>query len=273
MLTVQAVSLRPSPVRPPVLTGADRSPASGVITSSDDEHRRFVDYRRTGDRRLRNELVDTYQWLVGYCARRFAGRGEPIDDLVQVAQLGLLKAIERYDPDHGSTFAAYATPTLFGELKRHFRDKTWPVRVPRRASDLIAASRLAVDPLSQSLSRAPTVAELARYLHVPEEDLHAALDAGTAYRSQPLLTDGSQPDQERGRPRPPLAVEEDALDPARLDLRRALRTLSDDEQRIVYLRFYEGLTQSAIADRLGASQVAVSRRLRRIFRQLEAATG
>jgi len=245
-----------------VLSIPDRPPRS-----TDEEHGRFVRYRETNDRRLRDELVVEYQWLVRYCAKRFAGRGEPLDDLLQVAQLGLLKALERYDPDYGSTFAAFATPTLFGELKRHFRDKTWPVRVPRRASDLLVSTGTAIDTLSQALGRSPTMPELARHLQVSEDDLIAALDAGEVYRLHPLVQDG---DGDRGRTAG--GTEDAGLDPARLDMRRALRDLSEEEQRVVYLRFYEGMTQSEIAAHIGTSQVSISRCLRRIFRQLEAST-
>jgi len=252
------------------MTSTNSSPADSLRTTPADEHRRFVRYRESGDRRLRDDIIRDYQWLVRYCARRFAGRGEPLDDLIQVGQLGLLKAIERYDPEHGSTFPAFATPTLFGELKRHFRDKTWPVRVPRRASDLLVRANVAIEALSQSLGHPPTVPELARFLRVPEDDVLAALDAGEAYRSQPLTADPGGREPERGRAPALLGVEDAGLDANRLDVRRALRSLTADEQRVVYLRFYEGMTQSEIASHIGTSQVSVSRCLQRIYTQLEA---
>ena len=246
-----------------------RASALGSPAATEEERERFVRYQQTRDRRQRDEIIVDYQWLVRYCARRFAGRGEPLEDLIQVAQLGLLKALERYDPDYGSTFAAFATPTITGELKRHFRDRTWPVRVPRRVSDLLVSIGAALDALSQSLGRTPTVPELARYLQVAEDDVLEALDAGAAYRSQPLTADagGSEPD--RGRF---LSVEDTGLEPLRLDVMMALRDLSTTEQRVVQMRFFQGMTQSEIAARIGTSQVTVSRWLERIYRRLETRT-
>jgi RNA polymerase sigma-B factor len=240
---------------------------TGAIRRADDTRVRIVVYRETGDRAVRDKILEEHRWLACYCANRFSGRGEPIDDLVQVAQLGLLKAIERYDPDYGVTFAGYAVPTMIGEIKRHFRDSTWTVRVSRRASDLLGTLAAAVETLSQALSRAPTVAELARHLHVAEEDVLAALDARQAYRMQSLTTPR---DSDDGADRRLPSVEDVGLDPARVSMRIALTGLPEDDQRIVYLRFYEGLTQAEIAAHLGTSQVQVSRRLRRIYRRLEA---
>jgi len=244
--------MNPEPLHPSAIGEAETSVA------------RLRRYRETRDRDLRNAILVEHQWIAHYCANRFSGRGEPLDDLVQVAQLGLLKAIERYDPDYGATFSGFAVPTVLGEIRRHFRDSTWAVRVSRRASDLLSALGQAVEHLSQTLSRAPTIPELARYLHVTEDDVLAARDAHEAYRMEPLtepVATGT-----RGS----VAGAEDAgLDPTRLTLRSAITTLGEDERRIVYLRFYEGLTQREIAARLGTNQVQVSRRLRRIFRRLE----
>ena len=192
------------------------------------------------------------------------------DDLIQVAQLGMLKAIDRYDPEYGVSFAGFAVPTMLGELKRHFRDSTWAVRVSRRTSDLLAPLNEAVESLSQTLHRTPTVDELARHLHVAEEDVLAALEARQAYRSQSLTLPEDREDYfDRRLP----TVDEPGLDPTRLAMRLAVTELPEEERRIVYLRFYEGLTQAEIAARIGTSQVQVSRRLRRIFRRLEADLG
>src|SRR5690349_16688203 len=227
---------------------------------------RLARYFATRDRGLRDQLLLEHRWLAHYCANRFAGRGEPLDDLVQVAQLGMLKAIERYDPSYGVSFAGFAVPTMLGEIKRHFRDATWAVRVSRRASDLLVSLGTAVDTLSQQLSRAPTVPELAQFLRVAEDDVLAALEARQAYRMQPL----APPSQDENRPeRRWTAVEDEHLDPTRITMRMAISELSEDDQRIVYLRFYEGLTQAEIAGRIGTSQVQISRRLRRIYRRLE----
>jgi len=228
---------------------------------------RLVRYHETRDRNLRDDLLLEHRWIAHYCANRFAGRGEPLDDLVQVAQLGLLKAIDRYDPGYGVTFAGFAMPTVLGEIKRHFRDATWAVRVSRRASDLLVALAAATDALSQTLARAPTVPELARHLHVSEDDVLGAMEAREIYRMQPLTPPADQDDRwDRRVP----SVEEAGFDAGRLTMRSAIAGLPDDDRKVVYLRFYEGLTQAEIADRIGTSQVQISRRLRRIFRRLEA---
>jgi RNA polymerase sigma-B factor len=240
---------------------------TGAVEFTDGTRDRLVRYRETRDRDLRDQLVLEYRWLAHYCANRFSGRGEPIDDLVQVAQLGLLKAIERYDPAYGVSFPGFAAPTMLGEIKRHFRDSTWTVRVSRRASDLLVNLGAAVETLSQALRRTPTVAELARHLQVSDDDILAALEARQAYRMQPLMP--PQDSDETTDRRVP-SSEDGGLDPARLTMRMAIGELSDDDQRIVYLRFYAGLTQAEIASEVGTSQVQISRRLRRIFRRLEA---
>jgi RNA polymerase sigma-B factor len=244
-----------------------RASDSDEIHVAEDIVGRLRRYRQTHDRALRDELLLEHRWLARYCANRFAGRGEPLDDLVQVAQLGLLKAIERFDPDYGASFAGFAVPTMLGEIRRHFRDATWAVRVPRRASDLLVNVGTAVETLSQVLHRPPTIAELAQHLHVSDDDVLAALEARQVYRMQPLVT--SHDDDDGSERRLP-AIDDAGLDPARLTMRIAITELPDDDQRIVYLRFYEGLTQAEIAERIGTSQVQISRRLRRIYRRLEA---
>jgi RNA polymerase sigma-B factor len=245
-------------------TGAD----GGQRVSEDVQatRQRFVRYRETRDRVLRAELLLEHRWLAHYCANRFAGRGEPLDDLVQVAQLGMLKAIDRYDPSFGVSFAGFAVPTMMGEIKRHFRDATWTVRVSRRASDLLNSLGTAIETLSQQLCRAPTVAEIGAFLGVTDDDVLAALEARQAYRMQPLAA--PSPDESRAERRW-TAVEDEHLDPTRLTMRLALGELPEEDQRIVYLRFYEGLTQAEIASRIGTSQVQISRHLRRIYRRLE----
>jgi RNA polymerase sigma-B factor len=243
------------------------SNGAGTADDPGENHARLVRYRDTRDRALRDELLLEHRWLAYYCANRFAGRGEPLDDLVQVAQLGMLKAIERYDPDYGVSFAGFAVPTMLGEIKRHFRDSTWAVRVSRRASDLLVSLAAAVETLNQMLCRPPTVAEIARHLRVAEDDVLAALEARQVYRMQPLATPQDTDDAaDRRLP----SIDEAGLDPTRLTMRIALTELPEDDQRIVYLRFYEGLTQAEIANRVGTSQVQISRRLRRIYRRLEA---
>jgi RNA polymerase sigma-B factor len=239
---------------------------SGIDPTAGDPDPRFRLYRESRERPLRNELVLEYRWLAEYCARRFAHRGESVEDLVQVAQLGLVKAIERFDPYYGVSFSSFAVPTMLGEIKRHFRDATWPLRVPRTAIELLPRLATAADELSQRLGRGPTATELARELRVTEDDVAAALEVRELYRTDQFATadddDGSPP----ARRMP--TVEEPGLNPARLSVRLALTALPEDDQRVVYYRFYDGLTQSEIAARIGTSQVQVSRRLRRIYQRL-----
>jgi RNA polymerase sigma-B factor len=231
---------------------------------------RFRDYRRTGDRTVRNELIESHRWIAVRCARRFEGRGEPLDDLVQVGQLGVLKAAERFDPDRGVPFPSFAMPTVIGELRRHFRDATWSVGVPRRMKELHVALGNALGELGQRLGRQPRVDEVAAHLGVTTDDVLAALEAGASYRAGPLSR--SDDDGNDGE----LPVGADDVDLARADTRLAARRLLSGlpprERTIVYLRFFAGLTQQEIADRVGMSQVHVSRLLRQSLSQLREAS-
>jgi RNA polymerase sigma-B factor len=224
---------------------------------------RFRRYRETGERALRNRLIADHRWLALHCAKRFANKGEPLDDLIQVALLGVLKAVERYDPDYGATFATFAVPTITGELRRHFRDTTWAVHVPRRAKDLQHTVKVAVNELGQMLGRSPTVDEIAGHTGVAVEDILEALEAARCYRKTPLTGPGDDEDapaddlaslgaHDRGL---------DAVD-AEATVGRLLEALPARERRIVELRFMGGLTQSQIAELVGVSQVQVSRLLR-----------
>src|SRR5262245_55430201 len=160
-----------------------------AATDEPDRHKdaeRFRQYRATDDRRLRNQLIEDHRWLALHCAKRFANKGEPLDDLIQVALLGVLKAVERFDPDFGATFATFAVPTITGELRRHFRDTTWAVHVPRRAKDLQHTVKVAVNELGQMLGRSPTVDEIAGHAGIPVEEVLEALEAAGCYRKTPL---------------------------------------------------------------------------------------
>src|SRR5204862_1640806 len=154
------------------------------VHSLDDEgiNERFRTYKRTRDRDLRNSLIEEYVELARALARRFANRNEPLDDLEQVAMLGVLKAVERFDPEYGTPFAAFAVPTVVGELRRHFRDHGWMVRVPRRIQNLHQHMGALVTEMAQRLERSPTVAELAEAAGVEEEDVLEALEAANCYR-------------------------------------------------------------------------------------------
>jgi RNA polymerase sigma-B factor len=227
--------------------------------------RRFARYRETGDRSLRNQLIEDHRWVAVHCARRFNNRGEPLDDLIQVAQLGLLKAVERFDPAVGVSFASFAIPTVLGELRRHFRDKTWAVKVPRRVKDLHVELAPAIDQLSGELGRTPKPGELAEHLGVDVDAVLEALDAGAAYRTSPLTPPGGGDSGVESRAEDArLKVDDDELLGAdnRMLIRTLLRRLPTRERRILELRFYQELSQSEIAAEVGVSQVHVSRLLR-----------
>jgi RNA polymerase sigma-B factor len=221
---------------------------------------RFRRLRESGDRELRNELIEEHRWIATSAARRFADKGEPVDDLVQVALLGVLKAVERFDPEVGVAFVSYAMPTVVGELRRHFRDKTWALRVPRRVKDLRTELTAATEHLTASIGRPPTPAELAGHLRVAVDAVLEALDAGGAYRPSPL----APPDGDESAPGRALRVDDDRLEGTvdRMLVRELLEGLPERERRIVELRFFEGMSQSQIAEAVGLSQVHVSRLLR-----------
>jgi RNA polymerase sigma-B factor len=217
---------------------------------------------------LRDELVSEHLALVEYLARRFTGRGEPLDDLVQVGTIGLLKAIDRFDLERGVEFSTYATPTIVGEIKRHFRDKGWAVRVPRRLQELKLALTRATADLSQENGRSPTVAELAEHLNLTEEEILDGLESAHAYST--ISLDAPEGDDESPAVSDSLGMVDDALESVehRESLKPLLERLPEREKRILLLRFFKGMTQSQIADELGISQMHVSRLLTRTLAQL-----
>jgi RNA polymerase sigma-B factor len=231
---------------------------------------RFRAYRRTGDRSIRNALVEDHRWIAVQCARRFAARGEPLEDLLQVAQLGVLKAVERFDPDVGVAFPSFAVPTVLGELRRHFRDCTWSLRVPRRLKELHVSLMRAAERLRHSLGRHPTVEELAEELRITTDEVLEVLDAGAAYRTMPITP--ADDDEDDDRESAVLGEIDGEFEHAdnRMAIRILLERLEPRERTIVYLRFFGSLTQQEISDRLGLSQVHVSRLLRRSLDQLHA---
>ena len=226
----------------------------------------FVEFSRTGDGRIRDQLIEAHLGLAGHLARRFSGRGEPYDDLLQVGSLALVKAVDRFDPGRGVEFSTFATRTILGELKRHFRDKGWFVRAPRRVQELYLQVGQIVGTLTQEQGRPPTIAEIATSAGVGEEDVIEALEAGQGYRSGSLDAVGPEGEALGDR------MGED--DPALLDaehrafLAPALDLLPARERTILQLRFAEGLTQSEIARRIGISQMHVSRLLNRSLETL-----
>ncbi|MFM2076207.1 MAG: hypothetical protein RJA49_97 [Actinomycetota bacterium] len=207
--------------------------------------------RAADDPVLRAEIADRTDWLAERCARRFVGRGEPYDDLLQVARIGLLKTIDRFDLALDVPFGAYATPTILGELRRHFRDHTWAVKVSRTAKDLRGGVTAAVDELTKQLGRSPLVPELAVHLRIPEDTVIEVIEAGHAYR--PTELDPANPRHSL----PDTSAAPDGLD--RAEVAELLAQLPTRERTILYLRYFEEMSQSAIAERLGTSQVHVGR--------------
>src|SRR4051794_26032496 len=204
----------------------------------DETYERFAEYRRTGDRELRNQIVQEHMRLAEFLARRFSHRGEAHDDLRQVALVGLLKAVERFEPDRGLQFSSFATPTITGELKRHFRDRGWAVRVPRRIQELHLQLDRTTAALSQELGRPPTTAEIARRAGVLEEEVLESMEAGSLYRLASI--DGRSDDEQPGGIASRLGVEDVEIGAVdnRVTVERLLQILPEREQRIVYLRFF-----------------------------------
>ena len=239
-----------------------------ATTSGETQEDRFCEFARTRDPVLRDELIASNLGLAHQLARRFANRGEPHDDLVQVASLALVKAVDRFDPEHGASFSSFAVTSIVGELKRHFRDRGWAVRAPRRIQELYLELGHHIDQLSQEFGRAPTVAELAKASGSSEDAVLEALEAGRGYRTASL--DAPDRDEQTlaeslGTDDPQFSHIED-----RSVLAHAMRNLSKRDQRILQLRFVDGLTQSEIATRLGVSQMQISRLLASSLRSLRA---
>jgi RNA polymerase sigma-B factor len=218
---------------------------------------------------MRDELVRMHLPLVEYLARRFRNRGEPLDDLVQVATIGLIKSVDRFDLERGVEFSTYATPTIVGEIKRHFRDKGWAIRVPRRLQELKLALTKATAELSQRNGRSPTVAELAGHLGMTEEEVLEGLESANAYSAVSLdAPDGG--DEDSPAVADSLGITDEALEGVeyRESLKPLLEQLPPREKRILLLRFFGNMTQSQIAAELGISQMHVSRLLARTLAQL-----
>jgi RNA polymerase sigma-B factor len=223
---------------------------------------------------LRAKAIEAWLPLANHLAHRYSGRGEPTDDLTQTAAVGLIKAIDKFDPTRGVDFAGYAIPTIIGELKRHFRDRTWDIRVPRRLQELRLAISEANSSLLQTLGRSPTVADIATHLNLTEEEILEGLEGARAYNAVSLSTPTG--DGERATELGDMLGGEDGeyeLAELRVALGPALATLDEREQKILTLRFYGNLTQSQIADQIGVSQMHISRLLTRALTKLRGQLG
>jgi RNA polymerase sigma-B factor len=214
-------------------------------------------------RRIRDELVTMHMALVEHLARRFRDRGEPHEDLVQVGTIGLIKAVDRFDPERGVEFSTYATPTILGEIRRHFRDRGWAIRVPRRLQELRMVLVRATGELTQTLGHAPTVAHLAAHLQLREEEILEGIESAQAYSTSSL--DGPDGAEEGTGIADTMGVEDEELEAAlnRAALAPLLARLPERDRRILMLRFFHSMTQSQIAQEIGISQMHVSRLLTR----------
>jgi RNA polymerase sigma-B factor len=227
-------------------------------------------YHEDGDLQAREQLIEQYMSLVRSLARRYSYRGEQLEDLVQIGAIGLIKAIDRFDLDRGVELTTYATPNIIGEIKRHFRDKGWSVRVPRGLQELnVQLSRL-VEQLTVQLSRSPTIPELAKAAGVEEEEVLEALESGRAYTSLSLSVGGGAGDDDDLDPLESLGTEEHQYEVSedRAVLAPGFKALDERERKILQLRFFEGLTQSQIAQQVGISQMHVSRLIRRSLEKI-----
>jgi len=219
--------------------------------------------------RVRDELVHLHLPLVEHFARRFLNRGEPFDDLLQVGTIGLIKAVDRFDLDRGVEFSTYATPTIVGEIKRHFRDRGWAIRVPRRLQELRISITSATAALTQDLGRSPTVSELARTIGVSDEEIIEGLESSNAYSTLSLDAPDSGEDSALSMI-DVIGGDDEALEHVenRETIKPLLESLDPREKHILTLRFFRGMTQSQIAAEIGISQMHVSRLLTRILARL-----
>ena len=227
-------------------------------------------YHEDGDLAAREELIERYMSLVRSLARRYAYRGEQLDDLVQIGAIGLIKAIDRFDLDRGVELTTYATPNIIGEIKRHFRDKGWSVRVPRGLQELNVQVSKLIEQLTVQLGRSPTIPELAKAAGVEEEQVLEALESGRAYSSVSLSTGGGSDEDGELDPLESLGTIEHEYEVAedRALLAPGFEVLDERERKILHLRFFSGLTQSQIAAEIGISQMHVSRLIRRSLEKI-----
>src|SRR3954468_14259171 len=232
-------------------------------------------YHELGDVDARQKLIERHVEFVRRLARRYARRGEQLDDLTQVGCVGLIKAIDRFDGSFGANLTTYAAPNILGEIKRHFRDRGWSVRVPREIQELNVKLTRVIDELTTKLGRSPSVIELAQATGASAEHVLEALESSSAY-SALSLSEGPDPDEEGGGPMETLGQDDEGYEQSeqRITLATGIQRLPARERAILHLRFFEGLTQSEIADRVGISQMHVSRLIRnsldRMRRELEA---
>ncbi|MHB0913674.1 MAG: SigB/SigF/SigG family RNA polymerase sigma factor [Armatimonadota bacterium] len=249
-----------------------RRKGGSTIERASDAEGLFTVYAETRNPEIRDRLVVMHHNLVRFLAGKFINRGEPIEDLVQVGTIGLINAIDRFDPMRGTKFSTYATPTIVGEIRRHFRDKAWSLKVPRRLQELNLAANKAVEQLSQKLGRSPTIQEIARQVSASEEETLEAIELGNAYDTVSLDTKLSY----EGESAPMSLAEfvggtDDSLDSLEKfgDLNQAMDCLDPRERSIIYLRFFKDMSQTEVAKRLSISQMHVSRLQQKALKRLK----
>jgi len=260
----------------PRLRSKRRAPLTArQISTREQSHALFVeltDAKTSQTRRAdcREELVRLHLPLVDHCARRFINRGEPLDDLIQVGTIGLIKSVDRFDNDRGVEFSTYATPTILGEIKRYFRDKGWAIRVPRRLQELRMTISSITGDMAQDLGRSPTPREIAEKLGVSVEEVMEGIESANAYSTLSLDAGDSNEDGSSTSMLDSLGMDDEAL--AHVEIRESIKPLIEQlptrERRILMLRFFRGMTQSQIADEIGVSQMHVSRLLTRTLAEL-----
>lgn len=245
---------------------------SGVAEWTDAETEElFKEYLRSRGRRTRDQLVLMHQNLVRFLAGKFANRGEPLEDLVQVGVIGLINAIDRFDPERGTKFSTYATPTIVGEIRRHFRDKAWSLKVPRRLQELNLAANKASEQLSQRLGHPPSIQEIATQVGATEEETLEAIELGNAYDTVSLDSKLSHEGESA-----PLTLAEFIGDldgtlqsiETYGDLKQAMDSLEPREKAIIYYRFFKDMSQTEVAKRLNISQMHVSRLQQKALKRL-----
>jgi RNA polymerase sigma-B factor len=234
----------------------------------------FVRWQQHGDKRAREELIERFLPLARKLARRYAGPREPFEDLMQVASLGLVKAVDRFDTQRGTAFSSFAVPTILGELKRYFRDLGWSVHVPRGAQEQALKVEEAQQHLTSRTGHPPSVQELAEYLEMSMEDVLDALETAGAHHSTSLDAPRDEGEEESGSLADAFGQEDDhyELVDASVTISAAARQLSARERRVLVLRFVEDMTQTQIAEAIGVSQMQVSRILRRALSRLRELT-
>jgi RNA polymerase sigma-B factor len=243
-------------------------PSSSQVSSPESDRDLLRRYHERGDRSAREQLVERHLPLVRALARRYAGRGEPLEDIEQVGAIGLLKAIDRYELSREVALTTYATPNVVGEIKRHFRDRGWTIRIPRGLQELNSRMSGCIERLTGKLGRSPTVAELATELDATAEQVLEALEAGSAYA--PMSLSASPSSEGELDPLEALGSPDEGFDRSeeRVTLEPALLELPEREREILRKRFEEGLTQTQIADQVGISQMHVSRLIRKSLTQM-----